>query len=90
MINACSDEARIIIVDTIEPQGQNEVVRGSVGAREHSRTQVSPMENYNPRGAVPSSSSQVTGSRFSIPSCQLSVLQGLVHVCVCVTCLSCC
>ena len=41
-----SDETRIIVVDTVEPQGQSELVRGIVASREHARTQASPLESH--------------------------------------------
>ena len=41
-----SDETRIIVVDTVEPPIQSEVLRDIVGSREHSRTHVSPIESY--------------------------------------------
>jgi hypothetical protein len=56
-------------VDTVEPQGQSEVVRGIVGSRE--RTQVSPVESYM-RIPVCSSSSEVVdviGSYLKLFAC---------------------
>lgn len=53
---AGADEARIIVVDTIKPQGQSCVLRGVVGSRDHSYTQVSPMD---PRGPALCSTSEV-------------------------------
>lgn len=53
------DETRIIVVDTVEPPTQSEVARGIVGSREHSRTQVSPIESYA-KPLTSTSTSEVT------------------------------
>lgn len=74
MSSAATDEAQIIVVDTVEPQGQGEVVRGNIiGSREHPRSQISPIESYM---RAPESSSmifvsdgmQVTGNGFYLSS----------------------
>ncbi|XP_028418218.1 uncharacterized protein LOC114543442 [Dendronephthya gigantea] len=70
MSTPAADEAQIIVVDTVEPQGQSEVVRGIISPREHSRSQISPIENYM-RAPVSSSmifvseGMQLTGSTIS-------------------------
>ena len=43
--NAGSDETPIVVVDTEEPQGDEEIARSTIGPREVIRAQLSPMES---------------------------------------------